>query len=164
MDWGNAIGHILDRYAGAGGGTASAPADVHSDFDQVAQTAPHGVMADGLANAFRSSQTPSFPEMVAGLFRNSNAEQRAGLLNRLLGAAGPGALAGILGSGNRQVTPEQADSVPPEQVQQAAAEAQQRNPSIIDDVSSFYAQHPGVVKALGGLALSIALQHMVRRR
>ena len=39
-----------------------------------------------------------------------------------------------------------------------------QNPSIVDQVSSFYSQHPQVVKALGGLALTIALQHMMRNR
>jgi len=35
---------------------------------------------------------------------------------------------------------------------------------VVDQVSSFYSQHPQVVKALGGLALTIALQHMMRGR
>jgi hypothetical protein len=53
--------------------------------------------------------------------------------------------------------------VTPEQVQTIATHAQTRNPSIVDEVSGFYAQHPQVVKALGGLALTIALQHIMRR-
>lgn len=84
-------------------------------------------------------------------------------MNRLLGAAGPGALGGLLGGGGT-VTPEQANQVSPEQVQQLATHAEKQNPSIIDEVSRFYAQHPDVMKAAGGLALSIALQHMMRRR
>lgn len=161
MDWGNAFSHILDRYTGAGGGTASAPADVHNDYAQIAQAAPADATAGGLSQAFRSDQTPPFPEMVANLFGHSDPNQRAGLLNRLLGTLGPGAIPG-LGGGN--VTPQQAQQVSPQQVQQAAAQAEQRNPSIVDDVSHFYAAHPDVVKALGGLALSIAIQHIARRR
>jgi hypothetical protein len=55
------------------------------------------VMADALAHAFRSDQTPSFPEMVSNLFRQSNPDQRAGLLNQIIGAIGPAALATVPG-------------------------------------------------------------------
>jgi hypothetical protein len=48
-------------------------------------------------------------------------------------------------------------------VQQIAAHAEKQNPSIVDDVSNFYAQHPQIMKAAGGAALAIALQHMQRR-
>ncbi len=172
MAWKDIITDICNRYSGAAGGTASAPADPHEDYKSVAQAAPSNVMADGLAQAFRSDQTPSFPEMVASLFRESNPDQRAGLLNRLIGAISPGVLASLpelnrLTSGPGQgqsVTPQQANQVSPEQVQQAAAHAQNQDPSIIDQVSGFYAQHPHVVKALGGAALTIALQHIARRR
>ena len=57
-----------------------------------------------------------------------------------------------------------ANEVSAEQVQQIAAHAEKQDLSVIDRVSSFYAQHPEVVKAVGGLALGIALQHMVKRR
>jgi hypothetical protein len=49
-------------------------------------------------------------------------------------------------------------------VEQAAAHAQQNSPSIIDRVSGFYAQHPDAVKGLGAAAITIALQHIARRR
>ena len=162
MGWTNALNQIFERYSGAGGGAASAPADVHQDFIHVAQTAPREEMAQGIAQAMRSDQTPPFAEMVGKLFRQSDPNQRAGLLNRLLAAAGAGAIPGVGAPGT--VTPEQASQVAPEQVQQAAARAEQQKPSIVDEVSSFYAEHPAVVKALGGLALSIAIQHMARRR
>ena len=149
MSWLDALNDVAQRYSGQGGGAASAPENPHQDYEQVAQTAPREVVADGLAQAFRSDQTPSFAEMVANLFRNSDPNQRMGLLGRLLG-------------GN--VTPQQATQMSPEQVQQVAAQAEKQNPSIVDQVSGFYAQHPQAVKALGGLALTIALQHMMRRR
>jgi len=163
MDWLNAVSDIVQRYSGQGGGAASAPADVHSDYQQVSKAAPAEVTSSGISEAFRSDQTPPFPQMLANLFGRSDPNQRAGLLNRLLGAAGPGALGGLLGGGGT-VTPEQANQVSPEQVQQLATHAEKQNPSIIDEVSRFYAQHPDVMKAAGGLALSIALQHMMRRR
>ena len=101
-------------------------------------------------------------------------QQRAGVLNQLLGALGPGLLGagagGALGDlmrrlgGGSTVTPEQAQAITPEQVQEVAHRAEQQNPSIIDKVSDFYAQHPGLVKTLGSAALAIALARMAQRR
>ena len=85
-------------------------------------------------------------------------------MNQLLSALGPAAASIIPGLSGPNVTPQQASQVTPEQVQQMAEQAQNKRPSVVDQVSSFYAQHPGVVKAAGGMALSIMLQHMVRRR
>jgi hypothetical protein len=108
--------------------------------------------------------------MISNLFNQSDSAQRAGLLNRLLSSIGPGALAGLPGLGavsglfsGGGVTPEQASQISPAQVQQMAAHAEHQNPSIVDQVSSFYAQHPQVMKAAGGLALTIALQHILKR-
>jgi len=170
MDWMNAINDILQRYSGQGGGTAAAPEDPHNDFQQVAQAAPQDVLAGGISQAFRSDQTPPFPEMLASLFGHSDPNQRAALLNRLLGSLGPGAinalpgigsLSGLLAGGT--ITPQQANQVSPAQVQQIAAHVERQNPSVVDQVSAFYAQHPQVVKAIGGLALTVALQHILNR-
>src|SRR5689334_2525200 len=168
MSWADAIKELIG--SGAGAGTAQAPSvpNPEQTFQQAAQQAPPQVVGSGLAEAFRSNQTPSFAEMVSTLFSHSNPEQRAGLLSRLIGAAGPaalsGPLAGLLGSNpGGQVSPQQASEVSPQAVQQLAQHAQSGNPSILEEVGSFYSQHPQVVQALGGLALSIAIQHMVRR-
>ena len=138
-------------------------------FDNAARQAPPEEVANGLSHAFRSDQTPAFPQMVANLFGRSDPDQRAGLLNRLLGAVGPGAMAGLPGAlggllGGGQVRPEQAAQVSEKDVEEIAAQAEKQDPSVIDQVSSFYAKHPQVVQALGGLALSIAMQHMMKRR
>ena len=171
MDWLNAVENLVERYSGQAGGTSAAYENSHEDFQQVAQAAPRNVVADGLTQAFNSDRTPPFPQMLANLFSQSNPDQRAGLLGRLLGSIGPGTISSIPGLGGLSsllgggaVTPEQATQVSPQQVQQLAEHAEKQNPSIVDQVSSFYAQHPQVVKAVGGLALSIALQHMLRRR
>ena len=172
MGWRDAVNDIFNRYSGAAGGTASAPADPHQDYRDIAEAAPEGVMADALAQVFRSDQTASFPELVSSLFRQSNPEQRAGLLNQILAALGPAALAGIPGLKDLAASPGEGTGITPQvagrisvnQVQQAAAHAQRENPSIVDKVSGFYAQHPDVVKALGGAAITIAIQHMARRK
>lgn len=164
MDWKNAINDIIQKYSGQGGGTAAAPANPHEDFSRVAQAAPCDVVAGGIAEAFRSEKTPAFPQMLASMFGQSNPNQRAGLLSHLLGALGPEAANIIPGLTSPNVTPQQASQVTPDQVQQAAEKAQNKQPSIVDQVSGFYAQHPDVVKAAGGMAISIMLQHMARRR
>ncbi len=172
MDLGNELSQILDRYKGAGGAAASAPADVHSDFQKVAQSAPQEHVAEGIANAMRSDKTPSFGESAANLFGQSNPEQRAGLLNKLMGSLGPGGASGLSGlgslagmmGGGQKITPEQASQVKPEEVQQLASHAEKTNPSVVDDVSRFYSQHPGVIKALGGMALAMVVQHIAHKR
>lgn len=81
MDWMSQLSGVLQQYSGAG--TAPARSNVPDDFDQIAQTAPQSELADGLAAAFRSDQTPDFGKMAAQLFSNSNGQQRAGILKRL---------------------------------------------------------------------------------
>jgi hypothetical protein len=171
MDWMNAVDNIFQRYSGQGAGTAAAPEEAHQDFQQVTQAAPPTVVASGISEAFRSDQTPPFPEMLANLFRHSDPNQRAGVINNLSNSIGPGALAALPGLGSLSsllrggsVTPEQTAQISPNEVQQMAAHAEQQNPSVVDRVSSFYAKHPQVMKAAGGLALTIALQHMLKRR
>jgi hypothetical protein len=59
-----------------------------------------------------------------------------------------------------QLTPEQASQLSPDQVQEIAEKAEQENPGVVDRMGDFYAQHPNLVKGLGGAALAIALAHM----
>jgi hypothetical protein len=71
-------------------------------------------------------------------------------------------LLGSLGGG-QTISPQQAQQVSPEAVQQLAAHAEKNDPSIIDKASAFYAQHPQLVKTLGGAALTIALAKVAQR-
>jgi hypothetical protein len=171
MSWLDSVSEIVSRYASGGGGAASAPANPHQDYISIANSAPKSVLADALAHTFRSDQTPSFPDMVSSMFRQSNPNQQAGILNQLLSALGPGALTSVpslqglasrLGGG-QSVTPQAASQISAEQVQQLAQQAERTNPSIVDQVSNFYAQHPDVVKALGGAAIAIAIQRIAGR-
>jgi hypothetical protein len=171
MDWMNALGGILQRYTGQGGGTAPAAEDPHEDFQQVTRAAPANIIAGGIARAFRSDQTPPFPEMLANLFSHSDPSQRAGMINQLLNSVGTDTLASIPGLGGLvpmlrggSLSAEQANQISPTQVQQMAAHAERQNPSVVDQISTFYAQHPQLMKAAGGLAITIALQHMLKRQ
>jgi len=172
MSWFDQVGNLLKQYAPSGAAPAPAP-DVHAHFDQVAQAAPSNVIADGLAAAFRSNQTPAFGQMLSTLFTNSNPDQKAGMLNQLVSSVNPAmltqilsaaGLAGALGGPGAQITPEQAQKLSPDFVQQLATHAEKSNPSIIDSLSSFYAQHAGLVKTLGGAALTIALAKVAERQ
>jgi hypothetical protein len=181
MDWMNQLSGVLQQYNGAG--AAPATSTVQNDFDHIAQSAPQSAVADGLAAAFRSEQTPDFGQMAAQLFSNSSGQQRAGILNTLISAAGPmilsqvlsrransngGGLSSLIGllSGGQQteVTPEQAEQIPADAVEEIAAQAEKKDPSIIDRVSNFYAEHPALVKTLGAAALTIALSQIAQRQ
>jgi hypothetical protein len=106
--------------------------------------------------------------MAAQLFANGNSQQQAGMLNGLMATLGPamiakfagGApnspLASLLQSGS--VTPAQAASVSPADVEALTSHAQGQDPSIIDRVSAVYAQHPVLIKSLGAAALTIAMK------
>jgi hypothetical protein len=166
MSLSNLMG-ILQQYANRAG---AAPAETENDFEKVSQSAPQDHVADGLSAAFRSDQTPPFAQMLSTLFEKSDPQQRAGILTHLLSAAGPAvAGSGILGSlagaltGGGQVTPQQASQVPPEAVHDLAQKAQESNPSIIEQASSFYAQHPTLVKALGAGSLALIMSQMSQR-
>lgn len=168
MSWMNEIGGLIQKYRG---GSASGPANVAEDFSKVAQQAPTGALSGGLAEAFRSNSTPAFGEMISHLFSQSDGTQRAGILNHLIAAAGPAAasggalagLAGLMSGGGQNITPEQAQQVRPEDVRQLAAEAEKRDPSVIDRASEFYAQHPTLIKTLGAGALAVLMSHMSQR-
>jgi len=169
MSWINEIGSLLQRYRGA---SASAPpSDAAADFAEVADRAPPSAVSGGLAEAFRSGSTPSFGEMISHLFGQSDATQRAGILNHLITAAGPGLqstglpgnLAASLSGPRPTITPEQAQQVPPEAVRQLADQAEKHDPSIIDKASEFYAQHPTLVKSLGVGALAVIMSHLSQR-
>jgi len=168
MDLMGKISGILGQYANSDASQASP--DVHEHFDSVAQAVPKDTLAQGIAAAFNSDQTPAFGQMVANLFSQSDSGQKAGMLSQLLSAAGPGVVSSVLAgkglsalAGSGQVTPQAASQLTPEAVQQLATEAHKQNPSIVDSVSSFYAQHPTLVKTLGATALTIAMSKMSKR-
>jgi hypothetical protein len=188
MDWMKQMGDILDRYGDA---TPDRPPEtVQTDFDVLAQNAPPAAVSDGLSAAFRSDRTPEFAQMASQLFGRASGPQRAGMLNALLatvapivlqqilarrqrgpssGAAQGGGLGGVLekilrGDGPPKVTPEVAEQVTPQEVEEIAREAEKKDPSVIDRISEIYAQQPQLVKVLGGAALAIALARMAQKR
>ena len=159
MGLGNIVG-ALESMAGGSGNLEQA-------FSQVAGQAGQGGLAAALSHAFNSDQTPPFGQMLGSLFGNSDPDQKAGLLNQLAQSVGPqllasgalGSLGSLLGSGT-PITADQAAQVDPADVQAAAEHVQKHNPSIVDEASSFYSQHPTLVKGLGAAALALMMSHM----
>ena len=164
------IADILKQYA-------DRPTDTQTDFDEVAREVPRDVLGSGIAQAFRSEQTPDFGSMIGSLFGGSNPQQRAGLLGQLIGAVGPAVLSSIAGGAlgrmfqgggsagarQRQVTPDDVVDMTPDQVREVASAAEKSDPGIMDRIGAYYAEHPEVVKVLGGTALAIALGQMATR-
>jgi hypothetical protein len=175
MGWLNQIGGILQQYAG-GGASATQGRNVEDDFQKTAEAAPREVLTDSLAKAFRSDATPSFPEIVSNLFRNSQPDQQAGIINTLLKNVSPTAitsilgqiglanLGGMLGGGGSNLAPSQARDVSPDTVKNLAANAEQHEPSVVDRVAEFYADHPTLVRSLGAAAMGEVLRHVASRQ
>jgi hypothetical protein len=172
MSWTDRVGSLLKQYTSGGAAAQPAP-DVHAHFDQVAQEAPPGAIAEGLTAAFNSDKTPAFGQMLSTLFNNSNGDQKAGMINQLLSSVTPdtltkvlssAGLAGLMGAGSTQLTPDQAQRLSPETVQQLATHAQNSDPSVVESVSTFYAQHTTLIKTLGGAALTVALAKVAERQ
>ena len=188
MDWMKQVGDVLDRY-----GTVDPtrpPDTVDTDFDVLAQQAPPDAISEGLSAAFRSDQTPEFAQMASQLFGRASGSQRAGMLNALLAAVGPmvlqqilarrqrgpssgatqgGGLGGLLGNilrgdGPPRVSPEVAEQVSTQEVEEIAREAEKKDPSVIDRISEVYAQQPELLKVLGSVALGVALGKMAQKR
>ena len=169
------LGSLLSQFTSSGT-VANAP----DHFDKVAQSASPGLLSQGLSAMFHSDQTP-FGQMAGQLFGQANPNQQAGMLNQILAGMGPGVLASLVngaqgsglgailgqwtqgGTAPAAITPDQASKLTPEQVQVIASHAEQHNPGIVDQMSNFYAQHTGLIKTLGGAALTIALAKMAEK-
>lgn len=163
------IADILSQYA-------TRPTHTEEDFDDVARDATPELLGGGIADAFRSDRTPAFGDMVGNLFGGSNAQQRGGLLGTLVSTLGPAVLSGLAGGGlsrlaeqfkgglgGGQVQDVDHRDITPEHVREMAAEAEKRDPSILDRVGELYAKNPETVKILGGAALAVILGQMAQR-
>lgn len=162
---------VLEKYAA--GAAAPSGSDPHADFDAVASNVSSDSLSQAVTQAFRSDQTPDVSSMVSHSFGNASPEQRAGLLSHIAQSLGP-ALLGTIGGGllsrltggspGGKIDPSATTSVTPDQAGAIAQEASAHDPSMIDRLGGFYAQHPDLVKTLGGLALGVAMNHIASQR
>jgi hypothetical protein len=166
------VGAILKQYqtgstGAAAPGTTPPTETVVADFDHVASAVPQNTLADGIAHAMRSDATPEFGTMVSSLFSQANPAQRSAMLSTLVAACGPaaqrilgGAGAGAPGAPATSTGTPMVEDVHPAAVEALANHAQSQDPSIIDKMSGFYAQHPTLVKGLGAVALATVMSRV----
>ena len=170
----NHLTEIMDRYRFSGCGIV--PDSVDADFDRFSGLAPAAHVSEGLAEAFRSGQTPPFASMLSRLFTYSPANQKSNVLNTLVAALGPALVSQLLtehGAGaagtqlltaNVGLLHDIAERIPPSSIEAVAAEAEKIDPSIVDRISRFYGEQPALIKALGGLALTVAMAKVAQRQ
>ena len=139
--------------------------DPRAHFDQVTSGVSDATLAQAVAAAFRSDQTPPFAQMVSQLFSSATPDQRATILNALLAAvpASDRAQLGAAIPGTGAVSTQQASDISADAVQKVARQAEQQDPSVVDKLSSVYAQHPTLVKALGTTAMIVAMRKIAER-
>ena len=144
MDWMKQLGGVLDRYADRG---AMPPPDsaVHEDFAQ---------RVNILTMLLTTLGPLVVQQILARRKRGTAASGQGGVLGQILRG----------GSSAPQRTPQTADQLDPQDVEDIAREAEKKDPSVIDRISQVYAQQPHLVKMLGGAALAIALGRMAQRR
>jgi hypothetical protein len=165
MGWLDDMKGLLTQYAS--GATPTGDAGAH--FQQIAQSVDSGTLAQGIAAAMRSDQTPPFAQLVSQLFASGSGDQKAAMITTLLSSVSPeqraqlAALLPGLGVGT-PMTGEQAATVPPAAVQSLAQGVEQHNPGIVDKMSSLYAAHPTLVKTLGTAAMMIAMRKIAERQ
>jgi len=158
MSWVGLLGGLLKRYAG---GSGAAQHYVDRDYGQFARSAPREVMAAGIAEAFRSHETPPFPEMIAKIFSQADPRQRESILDILLRAAPPNARDrwfGPTGPGGRG-----GDGVSPEHVEELASRVEVDQPGVVEDLGRFLSGHPDLFRSLGSAVLAEILGGAARR-
>ena len=155
---------ILSQYASG----AAPTGDAGAHFEQVAQSVDSGTVAQGIAAAMRSNETPPFAQMVSQLFSSGSSDQKMAMLNTLLSSVSPeqraevSALIPGLGTAS-SVTGNQAAAISPTAVQALAQHVEQHDAGIVDKMSTLYAAHPTLVKTLGTAAMMIAMRKIAER-
>src|SRR5688572_18523863 len=131
MDWLNQITDIMGKYRT--GDPAHVPGSVDDDFDRFSRTAPQSTVSEGLAEAFRSRQTPPFATMLSQLFDRSPSNQKANVLNTLVATLGPALVSQLLAKygahraaqelqgDHARISPEIAEQIPSNSIEAVAA-------------------------------------------
>lgn len=156
------LGDLLQQIVG----TVASPNA--AQVDQVAQNASREQVQGGVAAALGSAGAPQLSDIVADLFAKSTPEQRAAILNAITEKLGAGALAGVAGgvlaghegTATPSVTASDTAAISPDHVRAVVTAASAQDPSLLQRLSGFYAEHPTMVKTLGSGLLMVALAHM----
>src|SRR5262245_19572559 len=132
------VKEMLNQYASG----AAPSGDAGAHFQQVARSVDSGTLAQGIAAAFRSDDTPPFSQLVSQLFASGSGDQKLAMLNTLLSAITPQQCAQVAslipGLDTTINSPAEAQSVSPDAVQQLAEQVEQHQPGIVEKMSSLY--------------------------
>jgi hypothetical protein len=166
---------LLDDIKGllSGYKAGEAPAgDAAAHFQQVAQSVDSGTLANGIAAAMRSDQTPPFASMVSQLFASGNGDQKTAMVNTLLSSVSSGQRTqlasmipglGALAAGSGASAASAVSALTADNVKTLAQHAEKNDAGIIDKMSSLYAAHPALVGTLGTAAMTIAMRNIAQR-
>ena len=158
----NDLKQMLNQYTSG----AAPSGDTGAHFQQVAESVDRGTLAQGIAAAMRSDDTPPFSQLVSQLFASGSGEQKLAMLNTLFSSVPadvraqlPSMIPGL----GAATSPTSAQAVTPDAVQQLAEHAEQHDAGIVDRMSALYAAHPGLIKTLGSTAMLIAMRAIAQR-
>ena len=173
MDWMDNLANLLRQNAGehpaANLYPTPSPEEIEHHFDYLVRSSAREDLACGLAEVFRSDRTPPFPQMAALLYQNSGLAERAQVVHALMEFVEPASLSELgLTSGSSQsalgAARDNWGQVLPETIQVLAERAEKIDPSVLNRVSSVYADHPELVKTLGTTAVSVLLAQVAKRQ
>ena len=154
---------MLNQYTSG----AAPSGDTAAHFQQVAQSVDSGTLAQGIAAAMRSDDTPPFSQLVSQLFESGSGDQKSAMLSTLLSSVPPDLRAQlssmIPGLGGAVTSASAAQAVSPDDVQQLAERVHQHDEGIVEKMSALYAKHPALVKTLGSAAMMIAMRKIGER-
>ena len=156
---------MLSQYA-----AGEAPAgEAGAHFQQLAQSVDSGTLAQGIAAAMRSDQTPPFAQMVSQLFASGSGDQKMAMLNTLLSSVSPeqrtqlSSMIPGLGSVSAAMGASAASAMTPEAVRTLAQHVEKNDSGIVEKMSALYAAHPALVQTLGSAAMTIAMRNIAQR-
>jgi hypothetical protein len=153
---------MLNQYASG----AAPPGDTGAHFQQVAQSVDGGTLAQGIAAAMRSDDTPPFAQLVSQLFASGSGEQKLAMLNTLLSSVPPDVraqLSSVIPGLGAVTSATAAQAISPDAVQQLTQQAERHDGGIVEKMSALYAAHPMLVKTLGSAAMMIAMRKIAER-
>jgi hypothetical protein len=148
---------MLTQYAS---GTAPS-GDAGTHFQQVAQAVDAGTLAQGIAAAMRSSDTPPFAQLVSQLFASGSNDQKLAMLTTLMSSVTPeqrAQLTSLIPGLGSISSASGAAAISPNMIQTLAQHVESHDAGIVDRMSALYAAHPTLVKTLGSAAMMIAMR------
>jgi hypothetical protein len=129
-------------------------------FDSISEAAKSALSNQGNTN-LGTDPAHEVSNLVKQLYENSSDEQKQGMLKHVNDLLGPQAseiasksLGIALPTRSTELSSAQVAALTPEQIQTFITLAHQQAPELTEHLSSFYAQHTGLLNAVGGAALA----------